>query len=259
MPPTRLIPPCKNSSGSAARCCSRSCSPPAARACPLLACAVVSVAGTAVYAAGLRTTPGRQDAAAAAPSPLRQARLRVVLVSAGCYGTAAGILNLALVAFAAAHGGVSWAGILVAIWGIGSLAGGLAYGSRSWHRPVEARAMVYLALFGITLMLLTPVPSLAVLAILMIPLGLPLSPWLGALSASVQRAVPATSATEAFAWTFTVITIGMAAGSALGGAIIQGTSVHTAFLAAGALALIGAATGALRLTARRHRHPAPRP
>jgi hypothetical protein len=36
----------------------------------------------------------------------------------------ADILNLSLVAYAAAHGGVAWAGVLVAIWGAGSFAGG---------------------------------------------------------------------------------------------------------------------------------------
>jgi predicted MFS family arabinose efflux permease len=220
---------------------------------PLLACSIASVAGTVIYATGLRSGAGRRDAPVAAPGPLRSGGLRVLLVSASCYGIAAGMLNLALVAFAVAHGGAAWAGILVAIWGMGSLAGGLAYGSRNWHRPVEARAMVCLALFSVTLMVLSSAPSLVVLAVLMIPLGVPLSPWLGALSASVQRAVPAASATEAFAWTFSVITVGMAIGSAFGGVIIQATGAQVAFLAAGGFGLGGAVFGACRLAARRHR------
>jgi hypothetical protein len=85
---------------------------------------------------------------------------------------------------------VAWAGVLVAIWGLGSLAGGLLYGSRDWGGPAERRAMACLALFGAALMLLAAAHGLLVLALLMIPLGAPLSPWLGALSASVQRAVP---------------------------------------------------------------------
>lgn len=80
-------------------------------------------------------------------------------------------------------------------------------------------------------------PSLIALALLMIPAGLPLSPWLGSLSASVQRAVPAAASTEAFTWTFAVITVGMAAGSAVGGTIIQAASPEVAFLIAGALSL----------------------
>jgi predicted MFS family arabinose efflux permease len=89
----------------------------------------------------------------------------------------------------------------------------------------------------------------------MIPLGVPLSPWLGSLSASVQRAVPAAGSTEAFAWTFTVITAGMSAGSACGGMIIQIASTQAAFLAAGGAGLAGAGLGSLRLTARRHHAP----
>jgi predicted MFS family arabinose efflux permease len=177
----------------------------------------------------------------------------VLLVSAACYGTAAGILNLALVAFAAAHGGVAWAGVLVAIWGFGSLAGGLVYGGRNWRSPVEGRAMACLALFGAILMLLALAPGLVILALLMIPLGVPLSPWLGALSASVQRAVPAASTTEAFAWIFAAITVGMSVGSACGGMIIQSAGAQVAFLTAGGFGLAGAAFGAVRLSVRRPR------
>ncbi len=212
---------------------------------PLIACAVVTVAGTIIYSTGL-PAPGSRNAASAAPSPLRRAGLRILLIAAACYGVAAGILNLALVAFAGAHGGVAWAGVLVAIWGLGSLAGGLLYGSRDWGGSVEGRAMGCLALFGATLMLLAAAHGLIILALLMVPLGVPLSPWLGSLSASVQRAVPAVSSTEAFAWTFAVITVAMAVGSAIGGVIIQGAGAETAFLAAGGLGLAGAAFGALR-------------
>ena len=103
---------------------------PGSRQFPLLACAAASAVGTAVYAAGLRSAPASREAPAGAVSPLRGGRFRVLLVPAACYGAAAGILNLSFVAFAGAHGGVAWAGVLVAIWGAGSLAGGLAYGNR---------------------------------------------------------------------------------------------------------------------------------
>jgi predicted MFS family arabinose efflux permease len=212
---------------------------------PLLACAAASIAGTAVYATSGHL-PARQPAGApASRSAVRSSRLRLLLAIAACYGAAAGILNLALIGYAAAHGSVAWAGVLVATWGAGSLAGGIIYGSRTWQLPVERRAIGCLALFGAALALLAAAPSLPALALLMIPLGLPLSPWLGSLSASVQRAVPPSVATEAFTWTFAVITVGMAGGSAIGGTIIQDANPGTAFLTAGALSLAGAALGAL--------------
>jgi predicted MFS family arabinose efflux permease len=60
----------------------------------------------------------------------------------------------------------------------------------------------------------------------------------------VQRAAPAASSTEAFAWTFAVITVGIAAGNACGAVIIQAAGTQAAFLTAGGLGLAGAGFGA---------------
>jgi predicted MFS family arabinose efflux permease len=212
---------------------------------PLLACAALSLGGTLGYTASPRLGAGEELAVRTDVSPLRSPGLRVLLVASAGYGLAAGLLNVSLVAFAGQHGGVGWVGVLVAIWGAGSLAGGVAYGSRAWRVPVERRALGCLALFGAVLMVLAAAPSLVVLGILMIPLGLPLSPWLGSLSAAIQRVVPAATVTEAFAWNFAVITVGMAGGNALGGVVSQGIGLAAAFLLAGALALLGALTGLL--------------
>jgi predicted MFS family arabinose efflux permease len=211
---------------------------------PLLACAVLSLAGTVAYTASRRVA-GQPQPVQAGASPLRSARLAVLLAASAGYGLAAGMLNVSLVAFAGRHGGVAWVGALVAIWGIGSLAGGLIYGSRTWRAPVERRALGCLALFSGTLMILAAAPNLAVLALLMIPLGLPLSPWLGSLSATVQRAVPGDTAAEAFTWNFAVVTIGMAAGNAVGGIISQHAGPGAAFLVAGAAGLAGVLVGVL--------------
>ena len=227
----------------------------AAEQLPLIGCAVLSVTGTAVYATGLRAAPDTRTAGLTTASPLRRARFRVLLVCGACYGVSAGMLNLALIAFAGAHGGVAWAGVLVAVWGAGSLAGGLAYGSHNWKSRVERRAMACLALFGATLILLAAAPGLIVLALLMICLGIPLSPWLGSLSSSIQRAVPATGSTEAFAWAFAVITVGMAAGNAISGVVIQSANTATAFVSAGVFSLAGALFGTSRLAVRTGARP----
>jgi MFS family permease len=61
------------------------------RQLPLIACALLSIAGTAVYAVGLRAVPDAPNTRAAAASPLRQVRLRVLLVCGACYGVSAGM------------------------------------------------------------------------------------------------------------------------------------------------------------------------
>jgi predicted MFS family arabinose efflux permease len=212
---------------------------------PLLACAVLSIAGTAVYALSPRLPGAGRRGTRPAGSPLRSRALRVLLVAAACYGIGVGVLNLALVAYAAGHGGTAWVGVLVAVWGAGSLAGGLAYGNRRWRVPVQWRAVGCLAAFGAALLLLAAAPGLTVLALLLVVAGLPLSPWLGSLSAAIQRAVAPAAAAEAFTWSFSAITVGTAAGSALGGALIQAADPQAGFLAAGGLCLLGAAAALL--------------
>jgi predicted MFS family arabinose efflux permease len=213
---------------------------------PLLACAVLSVAGTAAYVLSPRLPAARRRGPRPDGGPLRSSALRVLLGAAACYGVAVGVLNLALVAYATGHGGTAWVGVLVAVWGAGSLAGGLAYGSRRWRAPVQRRAAACLAAFGMALLPLAAAPGLAVLAVLLIVAGAPLSPWLGSLSAAVQRAVPPTAVAEAFTWSFCAITVGIAAGSAVGGALIQAGGPRASFLAAGGLCVAGAA-GIIRI------------
>ena len=212
---------------------------------PLLACALLSVAGTAAYALSPRLPAVRGRGRRPGGGPLRSPVLRVLLGAAACYGIGVGILNLALVAYAAGHGGTAWVGVLVAVWGAGSLAGGVAYGSRRWRAPVQWRAAGCLAAFGAALLPLAAAPGLAVLALLLIVAGVPLAPWLGSLSAAVQRAVPSAAVAEAFTWSFYAVTVGTAAGSAAGGALIEAGGPRAGFLAAGGLCLVGAAAGLL--------------
>jgi hypothetical protein len=77
----------------------------------------------------------------------------------------------------------------------------------------------------------------------MIPLGLPLAPWLGSLSASRRAGRSHGSTTEAFTWTFAVVTVGYSASSAAGGMVIQAARTPAAFLAAAAASALGAAFG----------------
>ena len=63
----------------------------------------------------------------------------------------------------------------MAIWGTGSLAGGLAYGSRNWKSAVEGRAMICLALFGAMLVLLAAARASSSWPL--VCLGIPLPPW----------------------------------------------------------------------------------
>jgi MFS family permease len=219
---------------------------------PLLACAGLSVLGTVTYATAQaagdnpesRRNPDNQ-------SPLLSATFRGLLVAAALYGVSCGIFTLALTAFCASHGHSAAVGVLIAIWGIGSIVGGIAYSTRRWSTPPQQRAVILLTTLGAGLALTAAAPNLASLAVVTLLLGVPLSPFLGTLSTAVQQVIPTDRTTEAFTYTFAVITTGIAAGNALGGAVIQHNHTSRALLTAAATALVGSGAGSIGLRRRR--------
>lgn len=208
----------------------------------LLACAALGVVGTFAFVSALQAGPA--GAAERGRSDLHSLAFGSLLGAATLYGVAVGILTLALTAFATRHHARAAVGLLVAIWGIGSIAGGLAAGRVPWRRPPERRAPVLLGALACLLALLALAPGLVVLALLMLLLGLPLSPWLGTLNEAAQRLVDPTRTAEAFTWVYSLIAVGVAAGNASAGPIIQSAGTAVAFLMAGAAAGAGAVIGA---------------
>jgi hypothetical protein len=52
-----------------------------------------------------------------------------------CFGSKLAAIDLATVDFAAAHGHKPLAGVILGGYALGSMAGGLWYGSRTWRAP----------------------------------------------------------------------------------------------------------------------------
>ncbi len=215
---------------------------------PLLACAALALAGTIVYGSGLSDRPESAARAERGRTGLHSLPFGSLLSAATLYGVAVGILTLTLTAFATRDHERAAVGILVAIWGLGSILGGLAYGTVRWRGAPERRAPLLLGALALLLAALSLAPGLGVLAVLMLPLGLPLSPWLGTLNEAAQRLVDPARTAEAFTWIYSLIALGVAAGNAAAGPLIEHAGTGTAFLAAGAAAGAGAVLGAGGLT-----------
>jgi predicted MFS family arabinose efflux permease len=218
---------------------------------PLFACAALSLVGTLIYVGGVSTRqamPGRAESAR-----LHSLALDSLLSAATLYGVAVGMLTLALTASATAHHARAAVGVLVALWGIGSIVGGIAYGAVSWRSPPERRAPLLLAALALLLALLTAAPGLVVLGLLMFPLGLPLSPWLGTLNEAAQRLVAPTRTAEVFTWIYSLIALGIAAGNAVAGPLIESAGASVVFLTAAAAAGAGAGLGAAGVAIARRR------
>jgi MFS family permease len=133
--------------------------------------------------------------------------------------------------------GSPFAGIVLAIWSLGSLVGGLAFG----HVPIgpwaTARRMliVFIGVAISTFMLSTWWG----LSLTLIIAGLGIAPALAVLFAIVSASVKFSDTAEAYGWVGTGQLIGAALGSALAGFLIDGSGAIGAFYVAGVFALVG--------------------
>ena len=92
----------------------------------------------------------------------------------------------------------------------------------------------------LALQLAVSIPTLCVLAFVA---GLPIAPTIGALYTLIDRSARAGTVAEAFAWFGTAVSVGIAAGSAIGGVLVDERGVRWSFALGAAIALVGAVLG----------------
>ncbi|MGH3822929.1 MAG: MFS transporter, partial [Pseudonocardiaceae bacterium] len=169
--------------------------------------------------------------------PLTASSLRALLVSIGVTGFALGALRIGLLGYADAHHILTAGGLLFTMLGVGSLAGGLVYGARTWRRPVADRYRLLLAGFAMAV-LPTALPGpVAVMAVLAILAGVLLAPVTICEFSLVPSCAPPGTVTEAYAWSIAATFAGAAAGTAAAGPLVDATGWRSAVLTAGSALL----------------------
>ena len=147
-----------------------------------------------------------------------------VLLSGSALMLGFGALEVAVPAFADAAGSPGLSGVLLAVWSLGSVAGGLWFGARvvSASLPRQYRW----GLLGVTIGLvpLATVESPWVLGALLFLGGTAIAPTLTVQSSLVGSIAPARATTEAFTWLSTIAFGASAVGAAVGGALIEGSA-----------------------------------
>lgn len=233
---------------------------------PLLVAVVIGVtspAGAVLLVAGVAilgclvfvSSPLARRGAPGAGRPRRRAALsspalRTMLGPVFLVGMALGAVEVGIPSLALHAGSRAASGPLLALWSVGSIAGGLWYGSRSWRSPLTIRYRNLLAagvLCTAPLIFVRSIP-LGLLASLLA--GLTTAPMFSCQYALVGRTVSHGSETEAFAWVAGALISGIAAGSAAGGVMIGAAGVSGPFV------LACLANGTAALMALRTRIPA---
>ena len=133
-----------------------------------------------------------------------------------------GALEVAIPAFADSTGSPGLSGLLLAVWSLGSVIGGLWFGARvlSTSLPRQYR----LLLLGVTIGLapLAWISSPWALGVLLFLGGTAIAPTLTVQNTLVGSMAPVHATTEAFTWLSTITVGASAIGAALGGALIEG-------------------------------------
>jgi MFS family permease len=156
------------------------------------------------------------------------------------------------------HGGLE-AGLVLAVFAVGSLVGGLSFG----HIPIGPWAMAR-RLGIVTAGLLLTMVSLNVwwLGATLVVAGIGIAPALAVMFAITSASVRFSDTAEAYGWISTGQLIGAAAGSAVAGFLVDGVGPQGAYVAAAAFAAFGfvvAAVFARGFPDLRHRDASPIP
>ena len=213
-------------------------SPPAA----LVVSAASVVAGTVAFTAlppsrAMRPTHDRPRAGML--GALGSPGVRTLVLTSLPAGIGIGICEVTLPAFSRAMDSTSAAGVLLALWSLGSAGGGLVYGSLHHRPPLNRVHLAVAAALPVSLLPMAAAPSVPAMALLVIPAGVFVAPLLATRNELIGWVAPEGARTEAYTWPVTAFVGGIAIGSALAGAIVEHASWRTAFLAAGGFAFAG--------------------
>lgn len=196
---------------------------------------VAAVVGGYAFLAQRGTEPsptGRSLAEEDRGSLLRSPSVIVIIVVFVCMGSIFGATDVSTVAFAEEVGRKDLAGVILACFAFGSGIGGLLYGARHWNSPLWTRFAVGTVALAAGVSLFFFTTSLIALAATMAVVGLVIAPTLVNGNALVQAVVPAPRLTEGLTWIGTALGVGVAAGSAVAGPLIDDRGSHAGFLVA---------------------------
>jgi MFS family permease len=210
----------------------------------LVTSGLVGLVGAVAYV----SAPPFARAAEARPTTRRRwpspAVLRYALVGV-CLTTGFNMTDISTVNFVSGRHASAAAGIVLAVWSLGSLLGGLRFGAGA-GRVTDRTLMATAAVAAAGTALAAAAPDAVGLAALLFLAGAAVAPTLARLYTRMGTAAGETSTTEAFGWLAVGFLAGSSSGSAIGGALVASLGSRWTFVLAGAAVLCTAPVLAVR-------------
>lgn len=216
----------------------------------LLSAALGSVGALWLAAlAVVRTVEPHPDRASSSYGPLASPVVRALLLTVFWIGLGFGSVEVAVTAFVEEEGrstGVT--GVVLAVWSLGSMAGGLVYGALHPTTRPARQLPVLVAALALASLLPVLTGTVLLLSVALFVYGTTIAPFSACNSVLLGAAAPAGTVTEAFAWNGSMIFAGAAVGSALGGVLAEqsGSGAAFALTAIGGLGAVGSSVLGLR-------------
>jgi len=210
----------------------------------------VCVTGVAVFLSAplLRSPKASPSRSSERRSALASPELRALLGPIALTGCGLGAIEVGLPSLALHAGSRPASGLLLAVWSLGSMIGGLWYGSRAWRSPLRRRYQTLLVLAVLCTAPLIAARSIPAGVACSLVAGLFIAPMFSCQYALVGRSVSEGSETEAFTWVSAALIGGFSAGSAVGGLVIEAAGVSAPFVVAVLATMLAAlVTGLSRL------------
>ncbi len=223
----------------------------------MIACAAFLLSGDLVFAANpiSRNWRPQERRARDLTGALRGPGVRVLIGVFALVGLSIGAVEVVVPAALDTTGHRELTGVLLGLWGVGSMLAGLAIGRLGAAPDPPRRLAIALAAWGIAHGAIGISGEPAVLGLILLIAGATIAPTFVSANGMLDDLAPSGTLTEAFTWTSTGISVGLAAGSTLAGAIVEAASPGVAMAALGlasvlaALVVRAAATGPLRAAA----------
>ncbi|MFF8957440.1 MFS transporter [Streptomyces sp. NPDC014894] len=188
-------------------------------------------------------------------SVLRSAGLRVLVITFVATGAVFGSVDVVTVAFAEERGNTAIAGLVLAVYALGSCLAAVVFGLLTPRGPAPRRWLVGVSAMALSMIPLQLAGNLTVLAVALFVAGLAIAPTMVTTMGLVADHVPRSALTEGMTWVSTGLAVGVALGFSAGGWAVDGYGAESAYAVP---AIAGAAAvGVAFLGYRRLNGPAP--
>jgi len=152
-------------------------------------------------------------------------------------GLVFGSADITIVAFADERGMKPIAGVILAVFSLGSFLGGLLYGNINWNIPLERRIIIASLLATIGFWTMALMPGLILLAAVGFVSCATIAPLIASSDNAIQRSVRKEHLTEGLAWLRIGIGIGVSIGMWLSGLVIDDSDARVGLCLIGVTAI----------------------